>query len=320
MSAARPGTLHAVPASMMRVVNSAAAGVVLIAGSLAFLTACGSSGIEAGSDASVTSGCAAGETYCSSCAGGGFCSVSCPAVACPVRDSGLTDAAGSSDGGACPASAPSSCPDCNGGWFCVSGACPATTCPRAPEDAGADAVGFALTSLDEPCEGGPTGRQLLMYVEATYKGTYDPPPSHPDAGPSALTITASYDGGAIECIPAPAFSCCAGCPCRTPPPPSVTVDLDVGFKIADGTLDESVTATATFSPDVYEVPWTAVVPKAAIKGSYPFAAGSIDLAFNGIFRSAMSSGSLAEDSPPAPGSSTLSGGTWTATAVDGGTD
>ena len=34
----------------------------------------------------------------------------------------------------------------------------------------------------------------------------------------------------------------------------------------------------------------------------------------------MSSGTIAEDSPPAPGSSTLSGGTWTATAVDGGTD
>ena len=190
-SAARPGTLHAVRARINHVVLSAAAGAVLIAGSLAALSACGSSGgTGAGSDASATSGCVAGQTYCSSCTGGGFCSASCPAVACPVSDSGLTDAAGS----------------------------------------GADAVGFALTSLDESCEGGPTGRQLLMYVESTYKGTYDPPPSHPDAGPSALTITASYGGGAIECFPAPAYSCCAGCPCRAPPPPSVTVDLDVGFK------------------------------------------------------------------------------------------
>jgi hypothetical protein len=73
----------------------------------------------------------------------------------------------------------------------------------------------------------------------TYKGIYDPPPSHSDAGPSALTITASYDGGAIECLPAPPFDCCAGCPCRTPPPPSVTVDLEVGFQVADGTLGES---------------------------------------------------------------------------------
>jgi hypothetical protein len=100
----------------------------------------------------------------------------------------------------------------------------------------------------------------------------------------------------------------------------LTVDLDVGFKIADGTLDESFAATAAFSPTVYEVPWTATVPKATIKGSYAFSAGSIDLAFNGIFRNSMSSGTIAEDSPPAPGSSTLSGGTSTATAVDGGTD
>jgi hypothetical protein len=305
---------------MNRVVLRASA--VLIVGSLASLAACGSSGgTGAGPDASTTGGCVAGETYCSSCAGGGFCSASCPEVACPVSGSGLTDAAGSgADGGACPSTTPSSCPDCNGGWFCVSGACPATTCPRAADDAGADAVGFALTSLDEACEGGPTGRQLLMYVGSAYKGTYAAPPSHPDAGPSTLMITASYDGGAIECFPAPAFSCCAGCPCRTPPPPSVTVDLDVGFKIADGTLDESFAATATFSPDVYEVPWTATVPKATIKGSYAFSAGSIDLLFNGIFRNSTSSGTIAEDGPPAPGSSTLSGGTWTATAVDGGTD
>jgi hypothetical protein len=198
--------------------------------------------------------------------------------------------------------------------------CPATTCPGAPGDAGADVVAFALTSLDEPCEGGPTGRQLLTYVESRYVGIYNPPPSHPDAGPSALTITASYDGGAIECLPAPPFNCCAGCPCRTPPPPSVTVDLEVGFRVADGTLDESLAATATFSPDVYEVPWTAKLPKAMIKGSYAFSTGSTDLAFNGIFRNAMSNGTIAEESPSAPGSSTLSGGTWTATAVDAGTD
>ncbi len=297
---------------------------VPIVGLIALLTACGSSGAAgAAADASTTdaAGCAAGQAYCPACAGGGFCSTSCPPVVCAADDSGLTDAGASSvDGGACPATAATICPDCNGGWFCVVGACPATTCPRAPEDAGDDAVGFALTSLDEPCEGGPTGRQLLAYVESTYLGTYEPPPSHPDAAASALTITASYDGGTIECIPAPAFSCCAGCPCRTPPPPSVTVDLAVGFQVADGTLSESFPATATFSPDVYEVPWTGTVPRAMVRGSYAFSAASLDLAFNGVFRNATSTGTLAEESAPMPGSSTLSGGTWTATAVDAGAD
>jgi hypothetical protein len=183
-----------------------------------------------------------------------------------------------------------------------------------------DAGQFALTSLDEPCEGGPTGRQLMAYVESSYAGMYTPPPSHPTASPTPLTITAHYNGGAIECTPAPPFNCCSGCPCRTPPPPSVHVDLDVGFKTADGTFNESFVGTATFEPDVFEVMWTATLPKAMVRGTYSFSAGSIDLAFNGTFRNANATGAIAEEHPPAPGSSTLSGGTWTATGVDGGTD
>lgn len=187
--------------------------------------------------------------------------------------------------------------------------------PR-PGDAGA----FALSSLDEPCEGGPTGRQLLAYVEARYAGTYVPPTSHPDAGPSALTITASYDGGAIECTPAPPFNCCQGCPCRTPPPPTVTVDLDVGFRTADGTLDESFVAAALFSPDVYLVQWTATLPRAMVRGTYAFETSSTDLLFSGNFRNASTYGNLSEEGPTTPGTSTLSGGTWTGSGVDAGTD
>jgi len=184
----------------------------------------------------------------------------------------------------------------------------------------ADAGQFALTSLDEPCEGGPTGRQLVAYVESKYAGTYNPPPTRPAASLSALTITAYYDGGAIECIPAPPFNCCAGCPCRTPPPPSVSVDLDVGFKTADGTLNESFVGTATFEPDVYETLWTATIPRDMVNGTYSFSAGSTALAFSGTFRNAQANGSIVEDPAPALGGSTLSGGTWTASATDGGTD
>jgi len=192
----------------------------------------------------------------------------------------------------------------------------ATAPPQDAATAQGDAGQFTLSSLDEPCEGGPTGRQLLAYVESRYTGTYD----HPDAGPTALTLTASYDSGAIECTPAPPFNCCPGCPCRTPPPPTVSVDLDVGFQTADGTLDESFVGTAVFSPDVYEVPWTATLPSATVKGTYAFAAGSTGLEFNGTFRSANTQGTIAEQGPTGAGSATPSGGTWMGTAVDAGAD
>ena len=66
--------------------------------------------------------------------------------------------------------------------------------------------------------------------------------------------------------------------------------------------------------------WTATVPVAMVNGTYPFSAGSTYLAFSGNFRNANTGGSIAEERPPAPGSSTLSGGIWTASAADGGTD
>jgi hypothetical protein len=98
------------------------------------------------------------------------------------------------------------------------------------------------------------------------------------------------------------------------------VNLDIGFKTADGTLNESFVGTATFEPDVYETLWTATIPRDIVKGTYSFSAGSTALEFSGTFRNAQANGSIVEDRPPAPDSSTLSGGTWTASATDGGTD
>jgi hypothetical protein len=125
--------------------------------SVGSLAACASA---AGSMSGGTQGCAAGEVYCATCNGGGFCSSQgCPAYACPVvgpaaaeagADAGSVDDAASvddangTDSGLCPADKPSYCLDCSGGGFCVSGPCPASTCPvrdagALPSDGGADA-------------------------------------------------------------------------------------------------------------------------------------------------------------------------------------
>ena len=97
------------------------------------------------------------------------------------------------------------------------------------------------------------------------------------------------------------------------------MNLDVGFKTADGTLNESFVGTATFEPDVYETLWTATIPRDMVNGTYSFSAGSTALALSGTFRNAQANGSIVEVQSPALGS-TLSGGTWTASAADGGTD
>lgn len=110
------------------------------------LPACGSIGSTpdamGGDGASNGPGCGAAEVYCTACDGGGFCSQQCPRLACPLADDAGAAEAGAaeagadatvdasrSEGGVCPASAPAYCLDCNGGGFCVSGSCPATTCP-----------------------------------------------------------------------------------------------------------------------------------------------------------------------------------------------
>lgn len=96
---------------------------------------CGTDGTTLGSQSQT---CVAGQVYCSTCNGGGFCTAGgCPGIACPIGSDGGggADAGGVADGGgsSCPANMPLACLDCNGGSYCVaygnSGACPATTCP-----------------------------------------------------------------------------------------------------------------------------------------------------------------------------------------------
>ena len=92
-------------------------------------------------------GCSPGATYCSGCNGGGFCSPGggCPGYQCPatVPDGGPADGATIGDATIADASGCASgttaCADCNGGAFCVSGACPVTTCPTSDAGNGGDA-------------------------------------------------------------------------------------------------------------------------------------------------------------------------------------
>jgi hypothetical protein len=99
------------------------AALVLLA--MGLLVSCGSSG--AGSAQSTA--CPAGQIHCASCAGEGFCSAACPNVACPASEEAGADATVDAAGGGCPSSSPTYCADCSGAGFCVSGACPAITCP-----------------------------------------------------------------------------------------------------------------------------------------------------------------------------------------------
>jgi hypothetical protein len=195
----------------------------------------------------------------------------------------------------------------------------------APADGGT----YILTSLNEPCDGGPTGLELLSYFEPTYAGAYVPPSGRPSSAPwrgtldaGVLTIAPSYDGGRIECTPAPPFTCCTGCPCRTPPPPTVSLDFNVTLRTADGTFRETFPATGTYSPDINEVQWAATVDKANVAGTYPFSPGSTRLVFSGSFGAVGAPGTIVESEPPLPdgGSASLTGGSWSAAPVDAGPD
>jgi hypothetical protein len=99
------------------------------------------------------SGCPSGQTHCSSCGGAGFCSQACPDYACPANDDGAADATNDSlDGGACPSASSSLCADCGGRAFCVSGSCPAFSCP-----ASAGPYPFPLPPAGDAGDGGPFG-------------------------------------------------------------------------------------------------------------------------------------------------------------------
>jgi hypothetical protein len=123
---------------------------------------CSSSDATATTTQKDGNGCAAGEIYCSGCNGGGFCSQGgCPNFQCPapIPDSGRADDAASGDATIVDAagcgSSMTSCIDCNGGAFCVSGACPKTTCPARDAgtsgDADANSDATARACDDQTC-------------------------------------------------------------------------------------------------------------------------------------------------------------------------
>jgi hypothetical protein len=190
-------------------------------------------------------------------------------------------------------------------------------------DAGTDAGGgpFALANIDTPCGGGPTGRQLLAFIHLPYDGTYTPPsvraPEYPWNGPTApspLTVGAEFNGGTILCT-IDHFVCPPGAPCRAPIPPTISLQLDVTFKTADGVFDEALTATATYSTNRTSVLVQAELPATQIRGSYPVVAGSRDqvkLVFSGLFEGNQYTGGISE---VLVGQVSFSGGSWAETAV-----
>jgi hypothetical protein len=174
-----PPTLRRTPAMGLR---KALASACALAG---ILIACGGTASTGAVDAgSPQSACPAGQSFCSGCGGGGYCSAGgCPNIACPTPGTadGSPGEAGASgdDGGACPAASPTVCMDCSGVPFCVSGSCPAISCPVA--DAGGDAASVAEgAAADGPestmctLDGGecPAGWQCMCWSHTGVVGTY----------------------------------------------------------------------------------------------------------------------------------------------------
>jgi len=186
---------------------------------------------------------------------------------------------------------------------------------------------FALPNLDATCDGGATGRQLLGFIHAPYTGTFTPPDTrsgmYPWNGPttsSALTVGAEYRSGAILCT-VDHYKCPGGgVPCRVQIPPTVSVDLDVTFKTADGVLNEAFTATARYVSNSTSVGLQADLPAAKIAGTYPIVTGTRDqvkLAFSGQFEGATYNGSISE---VVDQKVSIPGGSWAETAVGGVSD
>jgi len=185
---------------------------------------------------------------------------------------------------------------------------------------------FSLPDLDAACGGGPTGRQLLGFIHLPYAGTYSPPdkraamfPWNGSTAPSALTIGAEYKSGAILCTIDHYVCPGGGVPCRVQFPPTISVDLDVTFKTADGVLNEALTATAHYSSNITAMNFQADLPATKIAGTYPIVTGSRDqvkLVFSGQFEGAKYSGSISEVGQ----GTSIPGGSWIETAVSAGAD
>jgi hypothetical protein len=189
-------------------------------------------------------------------------------------------------------------------------------------DGSADDGGpYVLPDLDTACGGGPTGKQLLGFIQLPYSGTFAPPTKraamYPWNGPttsSALTVTAEYKGGVIVCTIDHYMCPGGGVPCRVMMPPTVTVDLNVTFKTADGVLDEALTATARYQPDITNVSFRGELPATKIGGTYPIVTGTkeqVKLVFLGQFEKTQYNGSISEEGQGV----SIPGGSWAETAI-----
>jgi hypothetical protein len=186
---------------------------------------------------------------------------------------------------------------------------------------GADGGPFTLPDIDAPCGGGPTARQLLAFVRLPYEGTYTPPSVRPaeypwngPTIPSPLTVGAELESGTIVCT-LDHFVCPPGAPCRAPIPPTITVQLHLTFKTADGVFDEVFPATATYVAGGTSVRVQAYLAATQLGGTYPVIAGTrdqVELAFAGLFEANRYTGGVSE---VLPGQVSFSGGSWAETTV-----
>jgi hypothetical protein len=157
-------------------------------------------------------------------------------------------------------------------------------------------------ALDVPCgdAGVGTARQLLDTLMTEYVATYT---AAGDAGVStALNILVSYAGGHVVCMPAPAGLGGA--------PESLSVEVALTFKTANGTFDEAFPAVIVGPAS--EPAWSASVPGSDIKGSYQFVLGSannVTVHFDGLFNRPLQ-GHTEGDVHEQSGVSSALAGTW----------
>jgi hypothetical protein len=190
----------------------------------------------------------------------------------------------------------------------------------APRDAGTvhgDATAV-LASLDTPCFGGETGRDVLSLLKPSYASVFKPGdrvnPIDAGVGPSALSIDVKYAGGTVTCHPMVCICQDQGCPfCWSP---WVSVDVTMTFRTADGSFDEQFTASAwssayraTGSQNGSGDNWNAAIPGTAVVGQYQFTLGTAaqtKLAFMGEFNGTTATGQVSEMNATVSGG----GGDW----------
>jgi hypothetical protein len=189
-------------------------------------------------------------------------------------------------------------------------------------DGSADDGGpYLLPDLDTTCGGGPTGKQLLGFIHLPYTGTFSPPtkrasmyPWNGPTTPSALTVGAEYKGGAILCMIDHYVCPGGGVPCRVQQPPTVTVELNVTFKSANGVFDEALTAVARYEPGITNVSFQGELPATKIGGTYSIVTGTkeqVKLVFMGQFENSQYNGSISEVGQGV----SIPGGSWAETTA-----